>query len=167
MPKDKTGKQITWGEFITRWGTGIKQVATNPTPLERLSIELRATFINLIGITTCLTALIIFRDKFFVSWFAYGLILIFVATLITTALKFFGLREQKKFLKSLEETSIEDLYSQSIKDESDTSNEIHLEPRSKIGEEDKLEDMSIDTDTHSDDIKEESEGGEEWELKKQ
>jgi len=109
MPKKKDGEQITWSEWFKLWGNGIKQVATNPTPLEKLNIELRATFINLIGIITCLTALIIFREQFFVSWFAYGLILIFISTLITTGLKFFGLREQKKFLKSLEVNSIEDI----------------------------------------------------------
>jgi len=108
MPKDKEGNKLTWSQFLKRWGKGIKQVATNPTPLEKLTIELRATFINLIGIITCLTALIIFREQFFVSWFAYGLILIFVSTLITTLLKFFGLKAQKKFLKSLEVNSIEE-----------------------------------------------------------
>lgn len=102
MVKTKSGEVITMGEFFKRWGKGIKNVATNPSPLEKITIEYRATFINLTGLVTCLIALIIFRDKFFVSWFAYGLILIFVGTIITTALKYFGLREQKKFLKSLE-----------------------------------------------------------------
>ena len=108
MPKIKSGEKITWSEWFKRWGNGIKQVATNPTPLEKLNIEIRATFINLIGVTTCLTALIIFREQFFVSWFAYGLILIFVSTLITTTLKFFGLREQKKFIQNLNQGEVEE-----------------------------------------------------------
>ena len=108
MPKIKSGEKITWSDWFKMWGNGIKQVATNPTPLEKLNIEIRATFINLIGVTTCLTALIIFREQFFVSWFAYGLILIFVSTLITTTLKFFGLREQKKFIKNLNQGEIEE-----------------------------------------------------------
>lgn len=102
MPKDKRGEIITWKEFFLRWGIGIKRVVVDPTPLEKVNIELRATFINLIGIIICLVVLLIYRNDFFVKWFAYGLILIFFSTLIITGLKFFGLREQKKILKSFE-----------------------------------------------------------------
>lgn len=102
MPKDKSGKKISWGEFFIRWGKGIKNVAKNPTPMERLTIESRAAVINLTGMWVCLFALIIFRDAFFVSWFAYGLMLIFSANIVTTGMKYFGLKEQKKFLKNLE-----------------------------------------------------------------
>lgn len=101
MPKTKTGEIISWEEWFKRWGQGIKNVASNPTPLEKVTIEKRATFINLLGLIVCLVALIVFKDKFFVSWFAYGLILIFIGTLITTGLKYLGLKEQKKFLKEL------------------------------------------------------------------
>lgn len=109
MPKDKSGKKITWSEFFTRWGNGIKQVASNPSPLERVTIESRGTFINLIGFIVCFITLIIFRDKFFVSWFTYGLMLIFIGSIITTGLKYFGLREQKKLLESMETNKEVDL----------------------------------------------------------
>jgi len=144
MPKDKKGKQITWEEFFSRCKDGIKQVVTQPTPLEKVSIELRATFITLIGLIICLLTLIIFRDKFLVSWFAYGLILIFAGNILTTGLKYFGLREQRKFLKGLE------INSQRKEDESDTPNETLLETRSKAGEDNKLGDMPVDVDNHAD-----------------
>ncbi len=102
MPKTKEGEQISWGEFFIRWGEGIKNVAKNPTPLERLGIEIRASIVNLIGLSVCLITLIIFSEAFFVRWFAYGLILIFLANIITTSLKYFGLVEQRKFLLDLE-----------------------------------------------------------------
>jgi hypothetical protein len=175
MPKTKSGEQITWKEWFSRAGKGIKQVATNPTPLERVSIESRATFINLTGLIICLTAIIIFRDKFFVNWFAYGLILIFIGGIITTGLKYLGLREQKKFLKgfnkpdnfnidklmeelneNIEKTSddydkeniLED--NQRKKDKSDSPNENYLETQNKTEEENKSGQMSVDVDTHAD-----------------
>ena len=100
--KDKQGNDLGFKLWMKKWGEGIKQVATSPTPLERLTIELRATMINLIGMIVCLIALIVYKESFFVDWFAYGLMAIFVANIITTGLKYFGLHEQKKLLKSFQ-----------------------------------------------------------------
>jgi len=101
MPRTKSGELISWGEFMKRWKEGIKNVAKNPTPIEKVSIELRGTFINLLGILTCLVVLIIYRNEFVVVWFSYGLILIFLGSLITVGIKFFALRQQKNFLKNI------------------------------------------------------------------
>lgn len=143
MPKDKEGNKITYSEFFKRWGEGIKNVAKNPTPLEKISIESRATFINLIGLITCLIVLIIYRDKFFVNWFAYGLMLIFIGNSITTGLKFIGLNEQKKFLKGLYSDS------QRKEEESEGSNETLLETRSISGEGNKEEQMPEYVENHA------------------
>ena len=113
--KDKEGKEITFKEFMKRWGDGIKQVTKNPTPLEKVSIELNGTFVMFIGLIVCFITLIIFRDKFIVSYFAYGLILIFIGNIMTTGLKLFGLREQKKFLNSLETIDVEEINLEEVK----------------------------------------------------
>lgn len=107
--KDKDGNELGFKLWMKKWKKGISNVTKNPTPLEKVNIELNGTFVTLIGLIVCLITLIIFRDKFFVNWFAYGLILIFVGNIMTTGLKFFGLREQKKFLKSLESIDVEEV----------------------------------------------------------
>lgn len=100
--KDKNGKEITIGEFFKRWGQGIKNVTSNPTPLERLTIERNGTLITLMGLIISLIVLIIYRDKFVVEWFSYGLMLIFIGNIITTNLKLQGVREQLKRIKEFE-----------------------------------------------------------------
>jgi len=100
--KDNKGNKITAGEYLKRWGEGIK----NLTPIQKLKNESRATFITLIGSITCLIALIIFRDKFVVSWFVYGLILIFVGNSWNTIVKWLSLKQQLRFFKNMDSNSI-------------------------------------------------------------
>lgn len=103
MPKVKrTGEVISWKEFFKRWKEGI----VNLTQLQRLQNEARGNLISLIGYLLSLVALIIFRDKLIVSWFAYGLILVFVGSVMTTGLKWLTLRQQIKGLKDLDKKSI-------------------------------------------------------------
>ena len=78
--KDKSGKKITKKEFISRWKEGI----ANITPLQRLTNEAQSTLIMLVGFIMCLGAIIIYREKFIVNWFAYGLILIFIVNVWST-----------------------------------------------------------------------------------
>jgi len=99
--KDKEGNKLTPKEFIKRWGEGIQ----NLTPVQKLTNESRATVITLVGFLVCLVALVIFRDKMIVSWFAYGLILIFIGNAWTTTLKWFGIRQQLKYFNNMEEGS--------------------------------------------------------------
>ncbi|MFP4457175.1 MAG: hypothetical protein ACLFPS_05890 [Clostridia bacterium] len=103
MPTKKDGTKITWKEFFKLWKEGIQ----NLTPLQRLSNESRGTLITLIGFVVALIAMIIYRDKFIVSWFAYGLILVFIGNIYTTALKWLGIRQQLKFFKSTEAQSLD------------------------------------------------------------
>jgi hypothetical protein len=102
MVKIKSGEEITLKEWFKRAKQGIKNVATNPTPIERITQESYGTFTSLIGYITCLVVMIIFNDKFFINWFAYGLILVFIGTIWTTGLKWFGLRQQLKLFKNMD-----------------------------------------------------------------
>ena len=97
--KTKTGEEITIKEWMKRWKKGIKNVATNPTPIERLNQESYGTLTTLIGFIACLVVLIIFRKSFFTHWFAYALILVFIGNIWTTGLKFIGIRQSLKMFK--------------------------------------------------------------------
>jgi len=100
--KDKDGNKLTTKEFFSRWKSGIQ----NLTPIQKLTNETRGTFITLIGSVVCLIALIVYRDRFFVNWFAYGLILIFLGNIITTGLKWLSMKQQLKFFKDTESKAI-------------------------------------------------------------
>jgi hypothetical protein len=105
--KTKTGELITTKQFISRWKEGIKNVVNNPTPQERLAGERNGTFISLIGYVACLTVLIIFHDKFFVSWFAYSLMLVFLGSIWTTKVKLSSILSQLRLLKDIDLNSIQ------------------------------------------------------------
>ncbi|HJX50863.1 MAG TPA: hypothetical protein VJ438_05380 [Candidatus Nanoarchaeia archaeon] len=100
--KDKDNKEITFKEFMSRFKSGIENI----TPLQRFTNEARGNLITLIGFIVALIAMIIYRDKFIVSWFAYGLILVFAGNIVTTGLRWLALRQQVKFFKNLEDNSI-------------------------------------------------------------
>ena len=102
MPKNRDGEVITWKEFGKRWKDGI----ANLTPTQRLLNDSRATIITLVGFVVAIIALIIYRDKFVVSWFTYGLILIFVGNIYSTTLKLLGIRQQLRFFKTNEVFSV-------------------------------------------------------------
>ncbi len=98
MPKDKEGKELTWKQYFHRWGEGIK----NLTPQQKVSNEFSGTLVTLVGFIVCIIALIIFREKLLVSWFAYGLILIFAGNTWVTIIKCIGFYQQKLFFKNIE-----------------------------------------------------------------
>ena len=98
MPKKKNGEVIDWKEYFRLWSLGIK----NLTPKQKVSNEFNATIVMLIGFIVGLVALVIFREKMIVSWFAYGLILIFAGNTWTTIIKLIGFYQQKQFFKNME-----------------------------------------------------------------
>ena len=98
MFKDKEGNQLTAKEYFKKWSEGIK----NLTPQQKVSNEFNATIVMLIGFIVGLVALVIFREKMIVSWFAYGLILIFAGNTWTTIIKLIGFYQQKQFFKNME-----------------------------------------------------------------
>jgi hypothetical protein len=101
MPTTKSGEIITWKEFMKRWREGIEGI----TPIVKLKNEFISTAISLVGYIVGLIALIIFRNKLLVSWFAYGLILIFIGSVWSTALKCLTIKQQLKFFKGMDTSS--------------------------------------------------------------
>jgi len=96
MPITKLGEKITWGEFFRRWKQGIEGI----TPLQRLKNDLRGTFITLLGFIVSFIAVIYLREK--IGLLAYGLILIFLGSIITTFFKWIALRQQVKVFLDLD-----------------------------------------------------------------
>jgi len=101
MIRTKDGELITWKEFGKRWKEGMVSL----TPVQRLSNEFISTFISFIGFLVGFVALIIFMDKLIVSWFAYGLILIFAGSAYSTFIKLIGTRQQLNFFRKMENSS--------------------------------------------------------------
>lgn len=97
MLKDKEGEELTFKEFLVRWKEGIE----NLTPLQKLTNEKRGTFITLLGMIFSFFAVIWFREE--IGLLAYGLMLIFLGSSITTGLKWIALRQQYKMLKQFSE----------------------------------------------------------------
>ena len=52
MPKTKSGEQISWKEFFKRWKKGIDSI----TPIQKLRLDARGTFITLLGYIVSLIA---------------------------------------------------------------------------------------------------------------
>lgn len=98
MPKKKNGEIISWKEYFSLWKIGIQ----NLSPQQKVSNEFSGTLVTLVGFIVCIIVLIIFREKLLVSWFAYGLILIFAGNTWVTIIKCIGFYQQKLFFKNIE-----------------------------------------------------------------
>ena len=96
MPKTKTGEKITWKEFFSRWKKGIEEIS----PLQKVTNEVRGTGITLMGFIVAFVAVIWKRAQ--IGLLAYGLILIFLGSIITTFLRWISLKQQKKLLVEIE-----------------------------------------------------------------
>ena len=96
MPKTKAGEQITWEETLVRFKKGIENIS----PIQKLENETRGTLITFTGFVFSLIAVIWMRSE--IGLLAYGLILIFLGSGITTGLKYIGLRQQLKLFKDTE-----------------------------------------------------------------
>jgi len=94
--RDKAGNYLTFKEYMIRWKQGIE----NLTPLQKITNDIRGTFITLLGFIFSLFAVIWLREK--IGLLAYGLTLIFVGTSITTFFKWIGLRQQLKYFNEIE-----------------------------------------------------------------
>ena len=107
MPKLKTGEKVSWKESGKRFKEGVE----NLTPLQRLSSEIKGTFITLIGFIVASVMIIISWNK--IGLIAYGLILIFIGSVWTYLMKFLG---QKQGLKSLRTTEFNSVNVEDILD---------------------------------------------------
>lgn len=101
MPKTKSGEHISWKEALQRFKQGLEDIS----PIQKLENEVKGTLITLLGFIIALGAVIWKLDA--IGLIGYGLILIFLGSIITTGLKYIGMRQQLKFFKETEGESID------------------------------------------------------------
>jgi len=153
MPKKKDGEIISWKEWFKLWKFGI----LNLTPQQKISNEFNSTIVILVGFLVALTSLIIFRDKLIVSWFAYGLILIFAGNTWGTIIKLIGMYQQKKFFKNLE-NQLKEADEENEDNEDDEMYAKEEVEEVKVNEEEKTEKLPIETaEKHDREIKDKNE----------
>lgn len=99
MPHKKDGTKITWKEFFILWKIGINNI----TPEQKIKSEMHGTMISLLGFMFCFFAVIWAREK--IGLMAYGLILVFLGSIITTTLRYISLRQQSKIFDQLNKES--------------------------------------------------------------
>ena len=100
MPKLKTGEKISWKEV----GKRFKQGVDNITPLQKLSNEIHGNYIILLGfIIASIMVIVTWKN---IGPIAYGLILIFVGNTWTTLIRVLGMRQQLKFFKKTDDSSV-------------------------------------------------------------
>lgn len=92
MWKDKTGKNLTFKEFIFRWKKGIEGI----TPIQKIKSQIWGTRISLIGILLGLVMCII---GYKTLWWL-GIILI--GALIVSSTQYIGLLQQRKLFEDIE-----------------------------------------------------------------
>jgi len=98
--KTKTGEQITWAEALKRFKQGLADL----TPIQKLKNEARGTLIILIGFIVSFGAVIWKRTA--IGFLAYGLILIFLGSIIITGLKYISIKQQLKYFEKTEKEAV-------------------------------------------------------------
>lgn len=142
--KTKSGEKISMKEFFARWKQGIESI----TPYQKLQNDVRGTFISLLGYAFAFGAVIWNREA--IGLLAYGLILIFLGTTYTTALKWISLRQQLKLLSEYQQFQIP-LFDSQVKKESVPSlNVPSLKSRNNAEEDILLGRKTADVDTSPD-----------------
>jgi amino acid transporter len=89
---DKQGNELTFGQFMKRWKSGIENI----TPIQKLKSNITGTRISLVGLVL---GLIISIWKCKTLWWV-GIILI--GALINTIVQYFGFKQQLKIFKDIE-----------------------------------------------------------------
>jgi len=129
--KDKEGKELTFKEFMKRWGEGIEGL----TPAEKLNSQLVGTRIILIGIALGLfVSLYGYRNMWWVA-------IILTGAFINTWVQYISLRQQKRIFEKIEkqlnetEDDFKEIIKENIKenpkDFEEDSNEMIKEIREK------------------------------------
>lgn len=90
MPKDKQGNKLTWKEYIARWKQGIQNIS----PLQQIRVQIRSTWITLVGIVG---GIIICLFSIATLWW---LLLILIGALGNTIVQQIGLFQRKKIFDS-------------------------------------------------------------------
>jgi len=96
--KDKEGNELTFKEFIKKWGEGIEGI----TPKQKLKSQLIGTKISLIGILL----------GFFISLYGYKhlwwVAIILLGALINTYIQYISFKQQLKILDEIDKQSLEE-----------------------------------------------------------
>lgn len=95
--KTKTGEEITIKEAFNRFKKGLEDI----TPKDKLNYEVMATFVSFLGYLFSMLAVIYLHKG--IGLLSYGLILIFLGSMIATGLKWLALRQQAKFFNENED----------------------------------------------------------------
>jgi len=91
MPKDKAGNSLTWKEWLQRWKRGIEGI----TPLQQVNLQLKGTFIIIIGLCSGIVISIIGIKNL------WWLLIILVGGLFNTVVQYLGLWQKKQVFKRL------------------------------------------------------------------
>jgi len=92
VPKDKSGKQLTWKEFMARWKQGILKI----TPHQQSKITYKNTYIMLFGVLAGFVSTLFFLKTLW--WLSIILLAAFVNTIILQI----GNYQKYQLLKSIE-----------------------------------------------------------------
>ena len=88
---DKSGKELTFKEFLQRWRNGLEKV----TPLQQVNLQINATFIIIIGLCSGIVISIIGIKTL------WWLMLILIGGLFNTVVQMLGLWQKKQILSRL------------------------------------------------------------------
>lgn len=99
--KTKTGEKISLKEALKRFKQGVADIS----PQQKLENDMRGTLITIMGFIVALGACIWQINT--IGLLGYGLILIFFGNIITTGLKYIAMRQQLKYFKQTDGSSID------------------------------------------------------------
>jgi len=89
MWKDKSGKEVSGKEFMSRWKKGIQGV----TPLQQVDVQIRSTWIMIVGI---MAGIVVTAVAIKTVWW---LLIILIGALGNTSIQQLGLWQKKLLLQ--------------------------------------------------------------------
>jgi len=90
--KDRDGKKLTTSEFFSRWKVGIQQI----TPLQKMKLQLRGTFLILVGL---ICGLVISLMNYKTLWWVA---IVLTGALMVNGIQYLSMRQQKVMLDKIE-----------------------------------------------------------------
>ena len=92
MPKDKLGNKLTWKEYMGKWKQGIEGI----TPMQQVVMQIKSTWIMVIGILLGIVMCIIGIRNL------WWLMIILIGALGNTSMQLVGLIQKKRMLQAFE-----------------------------------------------------------------
>jgi hypothetical protein len=97
MIKDKTGKEYTYKEFISKWKEGIEGI----TPLQQTKSQINGTRLMLVGL---LCGIVVLAFKITTTWWIE---IILAAGLFNTYISLIGLKQKRNVLQKFNMNAID------------------------------------------------------------